>query len=119
LAELTQAHSSLEVPVDKGSPAGALIPALEQMGVAVNVIGASEQAQGCGALVDAVQAGTRPASRTPELDSSIKGAAKRALGEAWAWSRKSSDVDISPLVSVTLAFWGITKIGTGAGGFEW
>jgi hypothetical protein len=68
-------------------------------------------------------AGTRPASRVAgvdgELDSAIKGAAKRTLGEAWAWSRKSSDVDISPLVSVTLAFWGITKIGTGAGGFEW
>jgi hypothetical protein len=123
LAELTRAHSSLEVPVDKGSPAGALIPALEQMGVAVNVIGAGEQAQACGAFVDAVRQARVRHRGSPELmaklDSAIKGAAKRTLGEAWAWSRKSSDVDISPLVSVTLAFWGITKIGTGAGGFEW
>jgi hypothetical protein len=119
LADLTQAHSSLEVPVDKGSPAGALIPALEQMGVAVNVISASEQAQAYGVLVDAVQQARVRHRGEPELDSAIRGAAKRRLGEAWAWSRKTSDIDISPLVAVTNALWGIAKVGTGAGGFEW
>jgi hypothetical protein len=33
----------------------------------------------------------------------VTGAKKRPLGDAWAWSRKSSAVDISPLVACTLA----------------
>jgi hypothetical protein len=40
---------------------------------------------------------------TPELKAALKGASKRSLGDSWAWARKSSAVDISPLVAVTLA----------------
>jgi hypothetical protein len=40
------------------------------------------------------------------MDAAIQGAVKRSLGDAWAWSRKSSNVDISPLVASTLALWG-------------
>jgi hypothetical protein len=32
---------------------------------------------------------------------------KRRSGDAWAWSRKNSSIDISPLVAVTLALWGV------------
>jgi hypothetical protein len=31
------------------------------------------------------------------------------LSDAWAWSRKSSAVDISPLVSATLALWALQQ----------
>jgi hypothetical protein len=40
----------------------------------------------------------------------VKGAAKRPLGDAWAWSRKSSGVDISPLVAITLAVWWLAAV---------
>ena len=40
-----------------------------------------------------------------ELTIAIDGAARRPLGDSFAWSRKSSAVDISPLVAVTLAAW--------------
>jgi hypothetical protein len=50
---------------------------------------------------------------TPELVNALRGAAKRPLGEAWAWSRKSSAVDISPLVTVTLALWKLRAAGSG------
>jgi hypothetical protein len=33
----------------------------------------------------------------------IHAARTRPLGDAWAWSRKNSSANISPLVSVTLA----------------
>jgi hypothetical protein len=33
------------------------------------------------------------------------------LGDAWAWSRKSSAVDISPLVACTLALFGLVAGG--------
>jgi hypothetical protein len=35
----------------------------------------------------------------------VRGAVTRPLGDSWVWSRKSSAVDISPLVAVTLAHW--------------
>jgi hypothetical protein len=44
---------------------------------------------------------------TPELDAAVAGAITRPLGDAWAWSRKSSSVDISPLVASTMALWGL------------
>lgn len=42
------------------------------------------------------------------LTVAVAGATKRTLGTAgaWAWDRKSPAVDITPLVSVTLALWG-------------
>jgi Terminase large subunit, T4likevirus-type, N-terminal len=40
-----------------------------------------------------------------ELAVAIDGAAQRPLGDQWAWSRKRSGCDISPLVAVTLAAW--------------
>jgi hypothetical protein len=40
-----------------------------------------------------------------ELRAAIHGAATRPLGDAWAWSRKGSSVNISPLVSSTIALW--------------
>jgi hypothetical protein len=44
----------------------------------------------------------------------IRGATTRPLGDAWAWSRKNSDVDITPLVSCTLAHWAVgNKVGGG------
>jgi hypothetical protein len=44
---------------------------------------------------------------TPEMAAAVGGAAKRPLGDAWAWSRKNSTVDITPLVASTLALWGV------------
>jgi hypothetical protein len=38
-----------------------------------------------------------------EFQQALRGAKPRPLGDAWAWSRKSSTVDISPLVAATLA----------------
>jgi hypothetical protein len=40
------------------------------------------------------------------LDAAIAGAAKRPLGDSWAWARRGLSVDISPLVAVSLARWG-------------
>jgi len=44
---------------------------------------------------------------TPELQSAIAGSIKRPLNDRWAWHRVNSSVDISPLVAVTLAQWGL------------
>ncbi len=41
----------------------------------------------------------------PDLDEALAGAKGRD-GEAMKWTRKDAETDISPLVAVTLAFWG-------------
>ena len=47
---------------------------------------------------------------TDELASALNGAKRRNLGDAWGWDRKNSAIDISPLVSSTLALYGAHKI---------
>jgi hypothetical protein len=98
------------VVCDIGGPAASLIAHLDKLGVEVRTVTAKELAQGCGLMFDEVEQGTLRHLGTAEMKSAIKGAARRPLGDAWAWSRKSSTVDISPLVSGTLALWGLLNI---------
>jgi ABC-type sulfate transport system substrate-binding protein len=37
----------------------------------------------------------------------VSGAARRTLLDAWAWARRTSQTDISPLVAATAARWAI------------
>lgn len=118
LARLAAEHDCIPLRCDAKGPAASLIPELEKLGVQVEVVEASEMAQACGQFFDAVSQGTLHHLGQPEINSALKGAAQRPLGDAWAWSRRSSAVDISPLVASTLAFWGIGGAPSG-GGFEW
>jgi hypothetical protein len=61
-------------------------------------------------LYDAVAQRTLRHLGQPELSDAIAGGVKRPLGDLWAWSRKSSAVDISPLVAATLALWGASTV---------
>jgi hypothetical protein len=69
-------------------------------------LAAQEYAQACGSFFDTVTDGELRHLGTGELAQAVKGAVKRDLGDAWAWSRRNSRVDISPLVSCTLGLWG-------------
>jgi hypothetical protein len=75
--------------------------------ITVTPVSSTEYAQACGQLVDAVnQDGLRHLG-TPELRAAALGTTRRPMGDAWAWSRKSSAVDICPLVACTLALRGV------------
>jgi hypothetical protein len=106
LVELDERHAPVGVFCDASGPAASLIPELEARGVSVTAVNATEHAQACGMLFDLVEQRRARHLGTAELRTAVKGAAKRPLGDAWAWSRKSSAVNISPLVAVTLANWG-------------
>jgi hypothetical protein len=108
LLELNAAHDNLGFICDAVGPAASLLGELEDEGLTAITVSAQEMAIACGNLFDAVEEGTIRHLATNELASAIRGAAKRPLGDAWAWSRKNSAVDISPLVSITLAYWGLT-----------
>ena len=93
----------------------ALLPEFEARGVSVTTVNAAEHAQACGALVDAIEGGTVKHLGQPGLDAAVRGASKRTLGDAWAWSRRSSTMDISPLVACTLALWASETRSVGGG----
>ena len=106
LTALAQKHHPAAVVCDGAGPAGSLIHDLEQQGVPVTALSAKEHGQACGAFYDSVQQETLRHLGTPELADALRGATRRQLGDAWAWDRKKSSVDISPLVACTLALWG-------------
>lgn len=107
LAELTKVHKSTAVILDGSGPAGSLLPELERLRVKVVTVTAKEHAQACGMFFDSVEQRALRHLGTPEMLAAIDGAVKRPLTDSWAWSRKNSNVDISPLVACTLALWGI------------
>jgi hypothetical protein len=72
----------------------------------VQTVTAQQYAQACGAIFDAALAGRLHHIDQTPLTAAIQGARKRPLGDAWAWNRKDSSTDITPLVAVTLALQG-------------
>lgn len=91
------------IAVDVGDPAGHLVDRLTERGVNVKRYTAQTYAHACGAFFDRLADSRIKAFPDKGLDAAIEGATKRTLGDAWAWARKSSAVDISPLVAATLA----------------
>lgn len=99
ISELVDRHQPAAVMFDTGGPAGSIgrdIPG------AVG-LSAKEYVQACGVFFDLVAAGRLRHLGSGELEAAVRGAARRSLVDAWAWSRKSSRVDISPLVAATVA----------------
>jgi hypothetical protein len=101
---------------DPAGPAGAILPELRALRVDAEVVNAKEHGQACGLLYDVVEEGRLRHLGTPELVEALEGAEKRPLGDAWAWSRINSAVDISPLVAVTIAHWAAQKTKKRLGG---
>jgi phage terminase large subunit-like protein len=60
----------------------------------------------CAHLQRLVQDKTLTHSDDPLFTAALAGAVKRDVGEGlWAWGRRKSTTDISPLVAVTGALW--------------
>jgi hypothetical protein len=109
LTEIVSVYRPSAVLVDERGPAAALITQVEKAGVELERVNGTEYAAACGAFFDSVMDATLRHGGEPELTAAVRGAARRPLGDAWAWSRKSSAVDIAPLVAVTLALRGVDK----------
>jgi hypothetical protein len=103
LAEMVKRGNPELVVCDSTGPASSLLVALDEAGLRVETVNATAHGQACGRLVDMVNDGTLAHLGSSELSDAIRGSKVRTLGDAWAWSRKTSSVDISPLVAATLA----------------
>jgi hypothetical protein len=107
LKALDDRHRPACIVYDERSPAASLVPEIEKLGVTVTSLSMKELVAGCGLMFDSVEQHAARHLGQRELAAAIRGATKRTLGDAWAWDRKNSDADISPLVACTLALWGL------------
>ncbi|MFD8531520.1 hypothetical protein ACFV0L_29280 [Streptosporangium canum] len=117
LADLKARWRPVAFGLDVKGPAGSLLLDLKKRGIVppddpekplrgdLAIPTAQEVAAGCGQLVDAVTQGTIRHIGQAEVTDAIRGAKTRPLGDSWAWARRVSSVDISPLVAITLARW--------------
>jgi hypothetical protein len=103
LEELVARWDVHSVVCDGYGPAASVASAVEELGVKLSRVTAGEHGQACGHLVDVVAENRLRHLGSEELAAALRGAKPRPLGDAWAWSRKNSSHDISPLVAATLA----------------
>jgi hypothetical protein len=84
---------------------GTLIPELAAAGVELQRLTDADMGRACGHLQSLVPNGMTH-SDDPRLMVAIGGAVRREIGEGmWAWGRRKSGTDISPLVAATGALW--------------
>lgn len=105
LAEIASRNKVVSISCDPAGPAGALLPQLQRSRPKVETITATEYARSCGYLVERALHGDLVHIGQGELRKALNGAGRRELSDAWAWSRKNSAIDISPLVASTIALW--------------
>lgn len=107
-AELAK-HRPLDWVLDPAGPAGALLPDLMQVGIEPRQLSSRDLGQACEAFAAAVTGRALRHLADPVLARAIAGAGKREIGDGlWAWSRRRSESDISPLVAATIAHWGLS-----------
>lgn len=95
------------VVLDRKGPASSLEDELTAAGVRVTWAGLDDYVTACADLFDAVEAKRVEHGDYDDLSDAVAAAAKRKIGERWAWSRRNGDV--SMLEAATLALWGATS----------
>lgn len=113
MVDLGRKHRPVAVVWDKLSQANSLAEDMKSARIRnLKPTDTRELVDACGRLYDAVTQRDENGEPQfvhigqPELDAALAGASDRNLGDAWAWQRRTSTADITPLVAVTLALWG-------------
>lgn len=109
-----RARRRIPVVMDGLSPVRSLEPLLREKKVMVRALSANELMQACGGFYDSV---VKDKSLThfdqEQLNSSLAGGKRQKIGDAggWKWSRKTLDVDLTPIMAATCAHYGAVKFG--------
>jgi hypothetical protein len=109
LATLETEHDPLAIVANGYGPTASVRATVEEMEVRLIEVSANDHAKACGLMLDLVNDRNLRHLGSDELRRAIRGAGSRPLAEAWVWSHKNSNVDISPLVSATLALWAVIE----------
>lgn len=99
--------------VDPSSPAGALIPELEQAGLTVHQLSARDTAHACGSMLSGATDDSGWHIGQAALDQAWRDARTSASGDGVRFARRKSTGDITPLMVVTLSDHGFRVHGEG------
>lgn len=114
LLELRRKWRPLGIAVPKTAPASALIDDAENHGLELLKVTAAEEAQAFTLMITAIRdktLGQLGPDEAPYLRSAMARAETRDIGDGMrGWSRKNSDLNITPLTSATLAYWAFDKL---------
>jgi hypothetical protein len=107
VAELTNKWRTVQrVYVNPTGPVRSILPDLKsQSYVRVEETDAADFAAACGRWHQDVLTTQFNHRGQPALDKAVEGVAKRQLLDSWAWARRQSTADISPVVVATLVHW--------------
>lgn len=96
------------VVLDVGSSSRVFIEDFNALKIRYTAPRVADIGAACLDLLGGLMSGKIVHTGQPQMDLARHGARKRTLGETgmWAWSRKNSTTDISPIVAATLALWG-------------
>ncbi len=107
ISERLDAH----VAIDVNGPVGHLKDDLVAAGVNLIELNAQEIYHACATMFEAITDGAvkiRPNFCSHcgciPISAAVDGVVRQVVGDAWKWSRRSSDVDISPLMAATFAY---------------
>jgi hypothetical protein len=120
LAELVERWRPRALVYDAAGPALDVADAASRAGLELEGLKAREYAAACVGLLEALVADP-PALRYrqhPALDSAANDAARRALGDAWAWGRRQSAGSLAALTAATVAVWGFDHASEQVGDFR-
>jgi hypothetical protein len=127
LVQIKNKRRPVALMIDAMSPAASLVPGLIKRGFhkygpdsldgLLRITASAELGQACASFESAVK-GDAPTSwhrGDPIVSDAVDGAVSRPIGDGlWAWGRRKSevsDVEIDPLVAMTLAHWGYVSYG--------
>lgn len=114
LIELYRKHRPRCVVIPKNDQTGIFIEALEQAHVKMIHPNSAEYAQACTDFKLSVvpKKGEKAYllhRDQPPMNAAVAGAVPRESAAMWAWDKRASSVDISPLEAATLALWGLKR----------
>lgn len=107
---VTRCGRRVPVVIHSTSPAASLAHELRQRKVKVLLLSVADTAKACGAFYDAVLEARLTHFGQPEVDASLAGAKKKAVGDGggWMWDFKRSTTNPAPIAALTLAHYGAT-----------
>lgn len=108
--ELDDAWHPVAWMMDASGPGRALLTDLAKVGIEPVLLSSRELGEACGSLlIDATGADSNRLRHLGQQNivDAIKAAQKRDIVDAWIFSRRASDQDITPLMMVTMALHGL------------
>ena len=113
LAELQKRWNPVATVAIAGGHVDSLVPSWKRDGARVKLVKFGDYVQACGVIFDWITQGKLRHLDDPILNAAVNGVRQTFTRDnaAWYWSRKSSEVDITSLVALTVAVAGLQSKG--------